>query len=499
MPMFLALSKTAESASGYVSEFEFSQRSISTPMLYVPKTPNYDSRWRPDYTQDGMRPQSVAYQNVQESMDFLLEYRPAAGTPPFATVRAAWERLLEIEQEAREFNSGIRGSSIWGRYFVVWAPQGDWASTSDNAKLYRSPIYELKFDLHEQAMSPGRWGRSKIYARATWTRAPYWECVEEERVTWQVFDAALAQNAGFYNDAYPPQANWVSIRAQDIKGETVSPLRLEIDNVYEDGERVGTIWVGQGMTGTVITTGARGQHMIQAETAISGGSTVSNVSASGNNVRRATFSGTTAQQLMVLPLGSLVSASRGGKHRVFVKIMSMPVTNEARLEFRLAIAGTTNWFYTSPEVRIYNGIAASDIFVDLGEVTLPPSNLPKDVSPGDLDLALYGYRDSGASTTIDVDWVTLMPADHFRMYDYRGYGLPVGWHLFDDPYNESLYAMDMSTGKAYTHYTAYGGPLWVYPGRSNFYAFLTRSTTGGITKNRITYVNGYYRPRRLAV
>jgi hypothetical protein len=102
-------------------------------------------------------------------------------------------------------------------------------------------------------------------------------------------------------------------------------------------------------------------------------------------------------------------------------------------------------------------------YVMLPPLELPSNNLLWEVDPAGINLVLYTLRESGLSTTVTTDCVTLFPLAPAASF-YGFYNMQVNSFLVDDSSRQRHNIRLISNNYEVIAHARVGGPLLVHPG-----------------------------------
>lgn len=302
-----------------------------------------------------------------------------------------------------------------------------------------------------------------------------------------------------------------AVITNDPAGGT-NPARLDITGVR--GDSPAPAFVRVAATGTSNTffwsqrTGGNPTaltHWVQAEAGTLGTDTTvqandANMSGSGSNFVRTSFAtnaGLVTRLTVTVPTATDSSALRG-RYRVLVKAR---MSNTGNLTMRYVQApGSTN-FVNGQQISFDSSVTTTT--VDLGVIEFPgPGAVPATIGYSGLpagyatqQLAIQVGRNTG-STTLDMDYVFLLPADE-RAAQFRRNNWAAGSYLCIDGPNEMAYGMasgsspfggtrTIDNNGALTSY--FGGFPVLVPGVTNrWYALIGQSAATATSTWDVSY------------
>lgn len=280
----------------------------------------------------------------------------------------------------------------------------------------------------------------------------------------------------------------VAIGTSGVTGALPCRAEVEITNTNATAKRTYDLFVGAHSWGGVTTFAPT----LEAEsaTALTTTSVPSNASYSNGQARTLTWNGTSETALARFALSSsLLAACRGGYYRLFARFTTFPPAVWLRASVQLFDV-TTIW---EGEQKL---LATNQELQELGVYQLPPY-LAGESSVAGLSILLTGYIPSGASQSITLDYLYLMPVQRYRHYRPRGYGLEQNTLVRET--TDGVIRSEGWSGGSIGHYVGYGGPLVLWPGRAQRLYLLHRCDDGTAEPLRTLGVRLWHRPRRMVL
>jgi len=160
------------------------------------------------------------------------------------------------------------------------------------------------------------------------------------------------------------------------------------------------------------------------------------------------------------------------------------------LYFRVQVERPNEVLFVSEPVRSPPGFG----YLMLPPINLPPNFLLGEVSPSSFRISLYGFRESGALTSIATDCLTIFPLGSAASF-YGLYNLPVAYTLVDDSHRSRFNIRTTAgSGESVSH-ARVGGPLMLMPAHYNriFFYGTNESNLMPIDFNYI--LKAFYYPR----
>jgi hypothetical protein len=402
-------------------------------------------------------------------------------TDTFATARTLVTTLNQWFSGARHRQTNrARHAGVYAQY----RPQ-----TSET--LYRSPI------ISGRAVMEQHWGPAEV--RITWTRASYWETNAESAVPW-------ASGSNPQSLTMTPGSNVVALTAASISGDLPSPVRWEVYNNYNNVSGTGDIHLAAllGSPGTW-----DGRLECESGTAtISPGAGSNNASggASGGSYHTVTVYSIDAAWFTTLPddstryarIGwdlttSQLNTLNGRPAKPHLRFVTRPASGSG-IQIAWAVRYLGNIIYQTDWMDAYNNTPYN--ILEGPSIHIPPKHVP--LTGGDnvngYQLVLYARKVTSSDSSIDVDFVQLMPADGWNHW----YGGRLGYQdtaAQDDAIE--VVVTRSSTNRSVGYYNPHP-PVFITPGETaRFYLLQQGGTVSEIA--RTLQLSGYYRPRRLTV
>lgn len=402
------------------------------------------------------------YANVTETIEILFEN--TSKTALQAQV-ASVNRLLYLAKHRQTRRTG-------SKVYLLFTVDGD-------SDTYRSEVLSGRLELGEDSMK--HYANIKMQARLYINRRYYWE--NNSEVELQLSKSNVSATTGgvtIYNhdDSGTGHDNWVQIAAAQVDGELPAPLRLTMTNNSGSSQAYASFYIGT----NAFSDPANYTHIVEGESATSGGTTASDATCSGGS--RLNNNSWTGTNLIQLPLtGTQLQKTDGRWFRVLMRIVSL-----------------TSSCYITPQIRDNNGLitlySGNEVLVnsnasiiDLGAVPLPPS--AANVSWDDMKLTL-SMRAVGTAG-IQIDFVCLMPTDSYANFKQLGYNIPNGDSIVIDGVENVIHS------EGWPIYSAPMPTVWIFPNKLQRLIFLHDETTGPPSIDNTFSVRAYYRKRRLTI
>lgn len=426
-------------------------------MAYVPRVP--DTVNDPDGT-------------VQEPATVLFTSR--------ATARAAERDLNRLFQQARDYRLFRVGVPV----YVQFRPDGD--ATTYRSELFAPAAIDLvgKVDHTEGALDL-EWVNNMLALQLYWSRRYYWESTTEEELSLTNGNGSGTGGRAVrnHNDGGVGHDNLVYV-ATDVKGDLLTPIRLDMKNTYNDSDRVGDITVGHNYRARTL---ASMNVVVEGEATTAGGTNIANAGASNGLYRQITAPSTETLVAEFDLTGTQLGYLAGNNYRIQARMMGGSAT--CYMQARVRLAGLSTLYSDESWRRVESGL----VTISDG-IPLPPAGVQAG-SLANVSLALYAR--GATSGNILLDFVQLTPTDSFAQYRQTGYGLPYNATLTDDGILDVVYS-NFGAGNI-TNYVRYGQPVMLMPGADNHLYFLWGSWTGDADIERTMTVRAWYRRRRVSL
>lgn len=286
-----------------------------------------------------------------------------------------------------------------------------------------------------------------------------------------------------HDDAGAGHDNWVQIAAAQVTGELPGPARVMLTNTVGASRTYPQIVVAL----NALSDPANFVHMLEAESRISGGTVISDATASGGALVQLGHASPTTTTLVFSLAAAQMQRTRGRLFRLLARIAGVSGTWTVTPEVRAANGANVLWrgdMATLPS--LYGGL------IDLGAAPLPPGGYS--ASYGEMTLAL-AFTGSGLA---EVDFVQLTAMDGYRVLRLLG---PCANNdaVVDDAAEGLSYVASGATVLPYV--VGVGTPLLLQPGVIQ--RLLVLAEDGGSPNpmgiDNSWSVRVWHRPRRLTV
>jgi len=371
---------------------------------------------------------------------------------------------------------------------------------SETVQLYRARLLG-----GSSMFEPGLtqyWRDGRIVVTLSLKREPVWESDTLQSITLANANASGSSGTPFYNcndgsgSAPNKRVNYGDIAAASIDGDQPAPAWLSFKNDSTDVWTVYKIFAGLNYSGYDGTAPA--PHWFEAEDG-NYPSEVTDSTASGGEYGQRTLSengssGPNENELIAYwgLTAAQIKRMAGSYYHVIARFTDTATMQQVKYKFGVVMGDVAS---KGPLIRVTNDQSIQD----LGAVQIPPAFIDPAQSYTASNVYLYGTRYDLAAVTVKFDWLMLMPADNFRVYQTLSGGatdgLAYGHTLIDDPQTGQVY---VQASGAYRHpWLALGPPLMLHPGRNHR---LLLCWFGADSKPaRRAVVTLKYRPKKLAL
>jgi hypothetical protein len=394
-----------------------------------------------------------------------------------AGVRVTIQALNGLFRQAKSYQERRLGAHV---FIERDLGDGSW---------WRSEVVEALPLVVDQTLDVGL-AAGKMQFEVVFTRKNFWEGAQIAIPLSNGNGVNVTSGLLIYaiDDGQAGKDNWFDISGADISGELPTPVRLELTNTYDNTlNRTKGVYVGQQWRGnpaqTLVLEGENADYGVTVLPEVPDYNAYSNGQYGQLNVPVAEGYG------CYWNLDSVFLANCAGIDlRAFASFTFVPDGTWARL--KLLLAGLTT-IWETPWVLLNNSPA---YWKELGILRLPPY-LWDSGTLGMLRLALTFKRPGQAATTINLDYLQLLPLDSWRMINHVGYDLDYQETLVDDQIEEKTYAIWVG-GDINGYQVTYGGKILLEPGIDQRVHIVA---SGAYLPRRTSTVKLFYRPRKLTL
>ena len=388
-----------------------------------------------------------------------------------STVRTALQNLNKLFHQAEVFQKREVGTRV---FLEIQLQSGD--------DYWRSELLEAAPISTSETLDLGLiTGAMKL--RLSWRRRAYWEGPEVVLPLTNGNGTNVTTGITVHpiNDA--SHSNYVAISGTNVTGDLPAPIKLILENTYNNTNRMGDTW----MALNVRSNPSSLVHVLEGENATSG-ATAGTANAdlySNANIGNITIPVSEAQACYWDLDNTFLQNCAGNDFMVLAKTGTSP-SYETWMRLRLNMMGLTT-LANGSLVKLNNYM----VYHELGVLRLPPylvgsSNL------GTIRLELRAKATT--SYGMNLDFLQLMPLDSYRKIAHIGYDIGYGAKLIDNQIDNLLYA-DWS-GYAYGYQVAYGEKIMLEPGKNQRIYFFYEGSHYGLRTAQATIS---YRPRRAMI
>lgn len=376
------------------------------------------------------------------------------------------------------------------RVYLVATPDGYGAS-------YRSEIYSLIVPPSDRTLDY-EWVNLKLEIELGIVRAPWWEASSETQISLtntNGTDNTAGLNVYNCNDGSGSspnnRVNYVEITAAKVAGDLPAPVRLEMyDFCPNSGDQLTDIWVSHNWR----SDPANFVHLYDLS-----GSVDANMS--GGQNQRISYSANAAYAYATLAAAQ-IARMHGRNYRILARLAAstyMPTTIfRPGVDF-LSTSLSLVSLYGNPvygsSLTKYSGSSAFPL-IDIGMTRAIPSFEIPGLAFG--DGAIGFVAENTTASTIDVDYIYLLPVDGFRRIEASG-GVNSDYVL--NELENTCYRLNAS-GYYYGSDKMEGTPILLQPNTLqrlyfawNYIPVTPGTYTDAVITDYIT-VKLYYRPRR---
>jgi len=452
--------------------------SENTLRQYTPQTPDTSFLSDEPILDDGGEVFSVTYRNIAEQAsvswvgDTLSDQRDSINI------------LNQLFDQARY----RQRTGLGDRVYVEFQPV-------DGEDWYRSEVLSGRVLIDDSYRLGLQLSSQELFSTIIFTRRYYWEGPEEQIPLTNGngiddLDGLTVYNCDDDLGEYVSRDNWVSIAAEDVVGDLPAPIRLEMENTYNDEDGLAQVWISH----NVHSNPESMTHILEAEDA-TGGTTKNWAFSSGGQYQQYTVSGTEQELAFTWDLTSEMLANCAGNYfKLLARFQTGMDPRNFYFQFKLYYRQLSP-IWESQEVNPEQDFALT--IRDLATVQLPPW-LPESGSPAPLELRMY-VRDPNGVGTVQLDFLQLSPVDNYCVLRHIVGSVEYGETLVFDGMENLLY-VETADGDAGT-FTRYGSKaIMLWPERDQRLYFLMHSEWMNQAEvDRTIAVKAYHRPRRLSL
>lgn len=406
-------------------------------------------------------PRALEGGRCEEQIDLLLE-----GTPPsIQWTLQSIERLL----------SRARGGQSAGLHLMATPSDSEW-----EARLLDGRAELLGSGTPER-------GRGSQAVRLLLVRGDCWQGSLTALPLSNPAGSNVTDGLPLFNhcDADAAHANYAD--AGGGLGSLPAPALVELIHDVSAPEAPTDIWLGAGLSplpGGVLEAEAASTSLTTQ--------TVADSSCSGGSYRRVSWNSAGEVDVLHWELSSAWLGQAGGRcFRPLLRFATLFAYSDLSLSVQIRTDASV--LFESSAQTLQPGVRLQE----LHPLLLPPW-VPLNGPPAGLTLALIGRRAGGGSTTLDVDFLGLLPLQGWRRYVSLS-GLPYGARLVDDPLTGRCVTIHAQNGEL-SGYAAQGQGLEVQPGQvQRFSALFATGSPAGMDIAAQVRLKVSYRPRKRVI
>lgn len=245
-----------------------------------------------------------------------------------------------------------------------------------------------------------------------------------------------------HDDSTTGHDDWVEIDGKDIPGAFACKLKLAIKRESGESEKASKIYIGvrKGNTGF--------KHILEdnaAEYVIGSPTPTSDPDySSGGTYTIFSFTSTSGEQLIRWVLTETETTNTRGHFRIFGRTKEGYHWDSAA-NYRVVVLYGTDVLYRGEWRKPVN--TTTELF-DFGTLQMPPWLVGTSGDLVALKIALEGKRDTAGTSTIYLDYVSLLPQDGgYRILQMRTTGMAQFEYLIDDGWLREIYHLTTTSKK----------------------------------------------------
>lgn len=360
-------------------------------------------------------------------------------------------------------------------------PEGVWVLYSpDMGTAWQSRVSDGALLMDDQM---GKlWKADKTRAQVVFERRNYWET--EEAVTLELSNGSVTDQTAAPIDNCQDASHdlYVEIDDDQVPGVLPTPAIIEFTSTKNDANLMDYLAVGLFAGDGINTPPTPGSLVCEASGNV-------DATCSGGEYDDLTWADDAENQLLSWTIASGDFYQK--RYRAVVRLRDDVAYTDLWLKAKLlsgsVVIAETRWMLVN----------AGEELVVIGSLMIPPFALGEAIDLGNLTLALYEKRATGAGT-INLDYLILLPQDGWRRYSAIS-GLAYNETLVDDPVRGALVTEYGAGSHKVTSKIEEGEPVMLQPGVKNILYFLQDITTGEAAIDRTASVTVKCHPRRLTV
>jgi hypothetical protein len=244
------------------------------------------------------------------------------------------------------------------------------------------------------------------------------------------------------DDTAAAHDNWVEIDAAEIEGEFPAVTRLILESDSGEAEKTSKIYIGVRKGDTTFVNVLEDDD---ADFVIGSPSpTLDTGNSSGDYYTQFAFSGTTEQALISWDLSAAQVEATQGPFRIFGRVKDATHWDQ-NANYAIAIKYGTDILWQGEWRKPVN--TTTELF-DFGTVYMPPWLVGTETGLAALTIEIRGQRDIAGTTTINFDFLALLPMDGgYRIINFRAVGMAQTESVVDDGWTDAVYHINTSSKK----------------------------------------------------
>lgn len=245
-----------------------------------------------------------------------------------------------------------------------------------------------------------------------------------------------------HDDAGAGHDNWVKVDGEDLKGEFPAIIQLKLKSDSGEAEKTSKVYIGVrkgDLTFVNILEDNDAAFVIGSPSP-----TLDTGNSSADYYTQFQFSGTTEQALIRWDLTAAQVEATQGPFRLFGRVKDATHWDQ-NANYAIAIKYGTEILWQSKWRKPIN--TTTELF-DFGTVYMPPWLVGTETGLAALSIEIRGIRDIAGTTTIDFDYLGLLPMDGgYRVLEFRATGMAQNEYLVDDGWTDAVYHINTSDKK----------------------------------------------------
>ena len=272
---------------------------------WTPEVPSLETTGSESSLEDGGETYAASYRNPTETIS-------VGWTGTLTQQRAALNSLNRLFQQARHRQRTGLGSRVYLLWEVTDDPGGYGAEG-----VYRSEVLSGRVLVDDSLRAGLQVVGEQLLSEIVVTRRFFWEGEEEQipLTNGNAEDDLAGLTVWNHDDADAGHDNYVAIKAVDVLGDLPAPLRLKMENTYDDdysNRRLAFLWISHNVHSSPGSLG----HILEGEDCDvdEENSTVADPDASGGALQLCDWVGDVETEAYAWTLSSAVLAACGGNY-----------------------------------------------------------------------------------------------------------------------------------------------------------------------------------------